>query len=296
MGNDTRRSLFWVNARCAMTAAVNAQEAGQGTTEGLDAQVRVNRELWASRNLLSQYSGRTLRAPEVVVLLRYHESFSGRVLELGCGGGRLSGYLIELAQQFHGLDISPVMIDHCRQAYPAGAFEQGDLRDLSRYETDSFEVVFAPFNVLDVLDDGERRRVLAEIRRMLSSNGLLVMSSHNLAFAPRIPRPTQVISSDPIKMAKSVIRLPRRLRNWRRLLPLQRTSNDHAVLVDQAHDYSILHYYIGRDDQQRQLAQVGFELIDCFDLDGRPVRAGDLAASCPELHYVARVAATVATY
>lgn len=269
--------------------------AQAGTVQGPDAQVRVNRELWASRNLLAQYSGRTLRAPEVVLLLRYRDDFSGRVLELGCGGGRLSGYLVELAQRFHGLDISPVMVDHCRQAYPAGLFEQGDLRDLSRYETSGFDAVVAPFNVLDVLDDGERRRVLAEIRRILTDGGLLIMSSHNIAFAPRIPRPTQVISRDPVKMAKSVIRLPRRLRNWRRLLPLQQTADNHAVLVDQAHDYAILHYYIGREEQQRQLAGTGFDPVDCLDLDGRPVGAGDPAAWCPELHYVARAAGTAST-
>lgn len=270
-------------------------DAQTGTVEDSDAQVRVNREMWSSRNLLAQYSGRTLRAPEVVLLLRYRDSLATRVLELGCGGGRLSGYLVELAQRFHGLDISPTMVEHCRQAYPAGTFEEGDLRDLSHYETDSLDVVVAPFNVLDVLDDVERRRVLTEIRRMLANGGLLIMSSHNLAFAPRIPRPTQVISKDPIRTAKSLIRLPRRLRNRRRLLPLQRTAADHAVLVDQAHDYAILHYYIGREDQQRQLAEIGFELLDCVDLEGRQVSAGDPAASCPELHYVARVASTSPT-
>lgn len=255
----------------------------------VDAQVRVNRELWASRNLLAQYSGRTLRAPEVVLLVRYREALSGRVLELGCGGGRLSGYLVELAQGFHGLDISAAMIAHCRSAYSGGTFEEGDLRDLSRYETGSFDVVAAPFNVLDVLDDAERQRVLREIRRMLTGDGMLIMSSHNLAFAPRIPRPTQLLARDPVKVAKGLIRFPRRMRNWLRLLPLQHTADNHAVLVDQAHDYAILHYYIDRDQQQRQLADTGFELVDCLDLDGQAVGPGDLAASCPELHYMARV-------
>jgi hypothetical protein len=39
-------------------------------------------------------------------------------------------------------------------------------------------------------------------------------------------------------------------------------------------DYALLHYYIGCDDQERQLADVGFELLECLDLEARPVEAG----------------------
>lgn len=259
-----------------------------GASSGKGAQARVNAEAWTGRDLLAAYSGRTLRAPEISLLIRYRDALAGRVLELGCGGGRISGYLIDIADQFYGLDISATMVAHCRQMYPRGHFEQGDLRDLSRYEQDSFQAICAPFNVLDVLDDAERRDVLSAIHRLLVKDGLLIMSSHNLAYAPRIPRPTQVLSRDPLMTAKRLVRLPRRTRNWKRLQPLQQNAPDHAVLVDQAHDYSILHYYIGRDQQQHQLAELGFEMLDCLDLEGRSVGPGAEAQSHPELHYAAR--------
>jgi hypothetical protein len=34
--------------------------------------------------------------------------------------------------------------------------------------------------------------------------------------------------------------------------------------------------------------QVGYELLECLDLEGRCVERGESAAKCPELHYVAR--------
>lgn len=252
------------------------------------AQAQVNEELWANADLVEHYSNRVLRPPEVMLLIRHREALCGRVLELGCGGGRLSGYLIELASRFCGLDISATMIAHCRRAYAGGDFQQGDLRDLSRYADGSFEVVFASFNVLDVLEDSERRAALSEIRRLLCADGLLMMSSHNIAYAPYISKPTRLRSRRPLQMIRQLRQMPRQIRNWRRGLPLQRRADDHAILIDEAHDYAILHYYIDRDAQERQLSAIGFTLLECLDLDGRSVQAGDRAAKHPELHYVAR--------
>jgi SAM-dependent methyltransferase len=254
----------------------------------VDPQVQINETLWAGEDLVRHYEGRTLRVPEVMMLVRYREALCGRVLELGCGGGRLSGYLLDLAREFHGLDISPLMVAHCSHVHPGGTFELGDLRDLSSYPSGSLDVVFAAFNVLDVLDDGERGRVLKDIHRILADGGLLMMSSHNLAHAPSIPKPTSLRTRHPLRILRELLRMPRRERNRRRLLPLQRVEDDYAILTDEAHDYGILHYYVGRDAQERQLAEAGFELLDCLDLDGRPVQAGEQAPHHAELHYVAR--------
>jgi SAM-dependent methyltransferase len=272
------------------TAVASAGEGGPAGPQAdpVDPQVRVNEQLWAGEDLVSHYTGRTLRAPEVMLLVRHRDELSGRVLELGCGGGRLSGYLADLASDFRALDISPLMVAHCSRAYPAGTFEVGDLRELSRYADASLDAVFASFNVLDVLDDAERRRVLGELHRMLDRDGLLILSSHNLAHAPSIPRPTKLRTRNPIGAVHQLLRMPRRERNRRRLLPLQRVHDDYAILTDEAHEYGILHYYIGRDAQQRQLAGAGFELLECLDLDGRAVGSGEDAAAHPELHYVAR--------
>jgi SAM-dependent methyltransferase len=251
-------------------------------------QVKVNEELWARGDLVRLYAGRTLRVPEVTMLVRYREALSGRVLELGCGGGRLSGYLVEFAREFHGLDISPLMVAHCAELYPRGNFALGDLRRLSGHTAASFDVVFASFNVLDVLDDGERRSVLGEIHRMLADGGLLMMSSHNLAHSASIPNPARLHTRHPLQIVRELMHMPRRVMNQRRLLPLHRIEPGYAILTDEAHDYGLLHYYVERDAQERQFAETGFELLDCLDLDGHPVQPGGHARGAPELHYVAR--------
>jgi SAM-dependent methyltransferase len=258
------------------------------TTMREDSQERLNAEVWAQADFVDFYATHKLRAVEATLLERHRDALAGRVLELGCGAGRLTGHLCEIAHSLHAVDISPAMVAYCRQTYPKATFSEGDLRDLSRFEPESFDVVVAPFNVLDVLGDAERRRVLEEIRGVLVSGGLLIMSSHNRGFAPRIGAGLRTYVGNPRQPLESVRHLPRRLRNRRRLAPLQREEGGYAIVNDEAHDFSVLHYYISRDSQEAQFAERGFELLECLDREGRPVAAGEAAAHCPELHYVAR--------
>jgi len=161
-----------------------------------DARRRANEALWRRTDLVQAYATRTLRPVEVMLLVRYRESLSGRVLELGCGAGRLTGYLAELASTAHGIDISPAMVEHCRRAYPRAAFSERDLRDLSMFEAGSFDAIVASYNVIDVLDDEHRRGVLDGLHRLLVPDGLLIFSTHNRDYAaPR--RATAVAWSQP---------------------------------------------------------------------------------------------------
>ena len=69
---------------------------------------------------------------------------------------------------------------------------------------------------------------------------------------------------------------------------MERDEAGYALVNDHAHDFSLLHYFIDRDAQWRQLEEVGLLPLVCLDLDGRTVTAGQTAPDCVELHYVAR--------
>ena len=159
-----------------------------------------------------------------------------------------------------------------------------------RFKDCSRDLIVAEFNVLGVLDDPGRRRVLRELRRVLADEGTLLFSAHNLAFLPKLPRPAALVtrSKNPARMLSNLGRLPLRARNHRRVGRLERHERDYALVNDQAHDYRLLHYYIGRDGQSRQLEEAGFELLECLDGDGGSVQEGGAASGYPELHYAAR--------
>jgi SAM-dependent methyltransferase len=265
-------------------------------------QVRVNATAWRRGDHVGEYANRTLLPVEVMILVRYREALAGRTLEVGCGAGRILGYLAAIGDA-HGIDISAAMVDHCRARYPAADTEVADLGDLGTAAPGPFEAILALDNVLDVFDDEQRRRVLADLKARIAPDGLLIFSSHNLAYIDR-PMATEraapaggwrrgrellakAASRPPASAIRDARRIPRRIANRRRLEPLQRRGPGYAIVNDSAHDYALLHYYIGRDDQQRQLAETGLRLLECLDVDGRTVGAGEPHPD-PWLHYVAR--------
>jgi SAM-dependent methyltransferase len=254
-----------------------------------DAVAEANERVWARRNFVRDYSGRTLRPCEVVLLVRYREAFSGRVLELGCGAGRLTGYLIEFAREVHAIDVSPTMLDECRRRYPGATYALGDLRDLAALDAGPFDVVVAGANVLDVLGDEERKRVLGQVRDALAPDGLLVMSTHNRAHVPYLRLPPHLRPAPSLfRLARQIAGMPVFLYNHRRARTLQRSEERYAIVNDEAHRYSLLHYYVTRDDQERQFAECGFDLLECLDEEARSVPRAEEAAESAELHYVAQ--------
>ena len=116
--------------------------AGQRTQRG-----RLNTSVWGHGGFVRSYRSHRLRAPERLFVSHYDEDLRGAVLELGCGGGRITGHLVARASSLRAMDIGRDMVDHCRRAYPGATFEVGDIRDLSHYETASADVIVAGFNL-----------------------------------------------------------------------------------------------------------------------------------------------------
>lgn len=268
-------------------------------------QAQINDRLWRAGEHVAVYATRELAPAEVMILVRYQKTLAGRVLEVGCGAGRILSYLVDLAAEAFAIDVSPAMVDYCRRTYPAADVRVGDLRELERRGESPYDAIFAGGNVIDVLDDSERRLALASWRELIAPDGLLIFNSHNLAVLDPSPseardsgrgqgvRPVallrKALNHPPADVVRAVTRLPRRSRNRRRLGPLEKRAADHAIVNDEVFDYGLLHYYIRRDDQERQLAELGYELIECLDGEGHTVAPGE-AGQGSSLHYIARVA------
>jgi GT2 family glycosyltransferase/glycosyltransferase involved in cell wall biosynthesis len=99
------------------------------------------------------------------------------VLDVACGEGYGSYLMADVARSVIGVDISDETVQHASSAYkkPNLTFNQGSATDLN-FPDASFDVVVS-FETIEHL--AEQAEMLAEIRRVLRPDGLLVISSPN---------------------------------------------------------------------------------------------------------------------
>ena len=103
-----------------------------------------------------------------------------RVLDAACGEGYGSALLAGVAREVTGVDIDGPTIAHAREAYadrPNLMFMQGSAAELPLPDA-SVDVVVS-FETIEHLDVADQPRMLAEFSRVLTDDGVLVLSAPN---------------------------------------------------------------------------------------------------------------------
>lgn len=248
----------------------------------------VNSRHWVGAKHGRRRSRQRLRAAETGLLERYRDQLRGNVLELDSATGRLTDRLAHDAAALTGLTGHAGVAARARRRHPAASFIARDLRDLGDFADGEFSAVVAGRHALDLLGDRERRRLLDHLHRVLGGDGVLIFSSHNLGCESLVRDPARNLSANPFRALNRLLRMPASLRNRAHLRLLQEREHGYAVLNDDSRDYAVLHYYVSRDGQERQLAEHCFRLLECVALDDSPVGPGELAYGCRELYYAAQ--------
>lgn len=91
--------------------------------------------------------------------------------DIGCGSGRISGYLAGLGVQPHGVDLSAEMVRVARRDHPGVPFEVADLRRLPFGDGELSGAVC--WYSLMYLSPADRPRGFAEIARVVRPGGIL---------------------------------------------------------------------------------------------------------------------------
>jgi ubiquinone/menaquinone biosynthesis C-methylase UbiE len=237
----------------------------------------VNLKAWRSAAVVADYAGSTdLQCAEVAILSRIRNAFRHkRILDIGIGGGRTTAALLDISDNYIGIDFSPEMVAASRQRYPSVLFEVCDAREMSRFQDRSFDFIMFSYNGIDNVGHSDRLRILGEIYRVLAYPGVFVFSSHNRRGLVRRPWTRYYIyrKANPLRHPQQFLKLFMQefisdcighFRNrWREV-----RSDEFAIINDEGHHFALLTYYIDIEGQINQARTIGFEDIHAVGLNG----------------------------
>ncbi len=266
-------------------------EPPSSVTSSQDA---ANQNAYRDPTVVGCYAGAGARlfTSEKVILARIANEVRGRrILDLGVGGGRTTPHLLELTADYLGVDYSPELIAACAAKCPGVRFRQGDARALETLGAEPFDLVFFSFNGIDHVSHAERQQILTQILRVLKPGGLLWFSSHNLRVRP--PRPWHPAAyswgRNPKTIVRNIYEATVGLGNYLARAASQTEETGRAILVDSAHRFQLVLYFVDPTEQVRQLAARGFADIRVLDHWGeeRSCAADEINRSA-HVHYLAR--------
>jgi SAM-dependent methyltransferase len=105
-------------------------------------------------------------------------SRNARILDAGCGPGRVGGRLHQLGHRVVGVDIDPALIAAAMEDHPGPQWIVGDLADLNSWSfavEPGFDAIVCAGNVMTFVDAASRRAVLGTLAGLLAEGGRVVV-------------------------------------------------------------------------------------------------------------------------
>ncbi|MGM9489037.1 class I SAM-dependent methyltransferase [Ideonella sp. YS5] len=257
----------------------------------LSEQDRFNREWfghpWAIDGLARQ-QGFTDEG-ERAAYWRLADDMRGRsILDIGVGPGRTVTLLRSLSDDYVGIDYLQEMVQAARERHPFADLRLGDARDLQDFPPGRFDLVVFSYSGIDLVSREDRARVLAEAWRVLEPGGTFWFSTLNLEgpayryrpwrpFAPRRPSRALGWLRYGVQRAQSFAPVPRRWRDYRRVVPLAQQGDGWALAPFFGGEWRVLTHYVTLPRQLADLDEAGFapgpEVFE--DARGRRVTSGE---------------------
>lgn len=96
-----------------------------------------------------------------------------QILDLCCGSGQATQYLVKLSQNVTGLDASPLSLKRARQNVPSATYVEGFAEDMPLADN-LFDVVHTSA-ALHEMHPEQLRKIIKEVYRVLKPGGVLTL-------------------------------------------------------------------------------------------------------------------------
>lgn len=127
-------------------------------------------------NLIAEDYARTRHFTWDIENLAQYLSSGDKILDLGCGNGRLIEILKDKNIDYFGIDFSEKLIETAREDYPEAKFQVADALNLP-FPENFFDKVIS-IRVLPHIPSKEfRLQFLREVKRILRPEGLLILTA-----------------------------------------------------------------------------------------------------------------------
>ena len=117
------------------------------------------------------------------IILKMIRGIDGKkVLDVGCGTGRLIKKLLERNSIVTGIDVSEEMLKIARKKFKSTEFVEGDAEKLP-FKDESFDIVTASFLIVHLKN---LRKFFDEAYRILKPGGTFIVTNINQRKAPKL--------------------------------------------------------------------------------------------------------------
>lgn len=141
---------------------------------------QIQEKLKASYSAIAGEFDRTRKVPWE----EFHHFFAyvrhgSKVLDLGCGNGRLFEALKGKKVQYLGVDHNSHLLEIARQNYPETRFGWTDIMDMN-LEKEAFDSIFCIAAFHHIPGKKMRQKVVRDIHQTLKTDGVLILTVWNL--------------------------------------------------------------------------------------------------------------------
>lgn len=104
-------------------------------------------------------------------------SSQDKVLDAGCGNGRLLDYVLLTPENYLGLDNSNSLLQVAKERYPQFSFLKKDLNNLEEIEEKDFSIIFCSAVIIHIPGKDKRLKLLENFYQLSSPEAKLIISA-----------------------------------------------------------------------------------------------------------------------